>query len=90
MRIGRGGRLPLRLMCPLLPSAKPSRAKMRKAAAICSSCQRRAASLVSGTGISWRRLTLPLEEPESSADTGAGAGVVPGGVVALGDIVVDL
>lgn len=29
---------PLRLMCPLLPSENPSFAKMRKAAAICSSC----------------------------------------------------
>lgn len=49
-----------RLMCPLPPSANPSLAKMRNAPAICSSCQRWVASLVSGKGIRCSLLTCPV------------------------------
>lgn len=48
-------------MCPLPPSANPSLAKMRNAPAICSSCQRCVASLVSGKGIRCSLLVLPWD-----------------------------
>ena len=45
--------LPLKLMCPLPPSAKPNFAKMRKAPAICPSCHVLTASGLSNCGIVW-------------------------------------
>ena len=50
--------LPLRLICPLAPSAKPNFPKMRNAPAMCSFCHCSSSFLLSKVGMLWRRTGL--------------------------------